>query len=199
MKKQLVISIIVCSLIMLTACGEQKETNEPGPLDGLFAGTELSYDEYKFIMEHIVDRAREMEIENKELEKWVIRVIGDERLMNKRDLTKEEAMEKADYNLKYYEAFMSVAENKYNVSVSEDELDAWIKEGPDQSEFPQQKAYAEALNMTLEELNHEYDRDLYKQTIMMEKLQPVLQEAYGTTDGDEVGEKFNEEIEGQIK
>ncbi len=199
MKKQLIISIIVCSLIMLTACGEQKETNEPGPLDGLFAGTELSYEEYKFIMEHIVDRAKKMEIEDKVIEKWVIRAIGDERLMNKRDLTKEEALEKAEDNHNYYEAFISVAENIYGISVSEEELDAWIAEGPDQSEFPQQKAYAEALGMTLEELNHEYDRDLYKQTVMMEKLQPVLQKEYGTTDGDEVNKKFNEEIEDQLK
>lgn len=199
MKKQLIISIIVCSLIMLTACGEQKETNEAGPLDGLFAGTELSYDEYKFIMEHIVDRAKKMEIENKELEKWVIRALGDERLMNKRDLTKEEALEKAEYNLNYYETFMSLAENEYNVTVSEEELDAWITAGPDQNEFPQQKAYAEALDITIEELNHEYDRDLYKQTMLMEKLQPVLQEEFGTTDGNEINEKFNEEIENQMK
>lgn len=199
MKKQLVISFIVCSLIMLTACAEQKETNEPGPLDGLFAGTELSYEEYKFIMEHIVDRVKKMNIDDSLLEKWVVRAVGDERLMNKRDLTKEEAHEKAEYNLKHYEAFMNLAENKYHISVTEEELDAWIEEGPDQSEFPQQKAYAEALGLTMKELNHEHDRDLYKQTMVMEKLQLVLHEEYDTTDAEEVRDRFNEEVVDQMK
>ncbi|WP_404350812.1 hypothetical protein LG311_07265 [Sutcliffiella horikoshii] len=202
MNKKLIIFIIVCTLTLLTACQEQKETNEAneaGPLDGLFAGSELSYEEYKFIMEYIVDRAKEMEIENKELEKWVIRAIGDERLMNKRDLTKEEALEEAEYNQKYYETFMSVAKTKYNVTVTEEELDNWIAEGPDQSDVPQHKAYAEALGLTLEELNHDYDRDLYEQTMVMEKLQPMLHEEYDTTDVDEVRDRFNKEVEEQMK
>ncbi|MGD7052548.1 hypothetical protein [Sutcliffiella horikoshii] len=202
MNKKRIIFIIVCTLTLLTACQEQKETNEAneaGPLDGLFAGSELSYEEYKFIMEFIVDRTKEMEIEDKKLEKWVIRAIGDERLMNKRDLTKEEALEKAAYNLKYYETFMSVAENKYNVTVTEEELDNWIAEGPDQSDVPQHKAYAEALGLTLEELNHDYDRDLYEQTMVMEKLQPLLHEEYDTSDVDEVRDRFNKEVEEQMK
>ena len=202
MNKKLIIFIIVCTLTLLTACQEQKETNEAneaGPLDGLFAGSELSYEEYKFILEYIVDRAKEMEIENKELEKWVIRAIGDERLMNKRDLTKEEALEEAEYNHKYYETFMSVAKTKYNVTVTEEELDNWITEGPDQSDVPQHKAYAEALGLTLEELNHDYDRDLYEQTMVMEKLQPILHEEYDTTDVDEVRDRFNKEVEEQMK
>ncbi|TYS71015.1 hypothetical protein FZC76_03735 [Sutcliffiella horikoshii] len=199
MKKNIIIFIIVCSLTLLTACQEQKETNEAGPLDGLFAGSELSYEEYKFIMEYIVDRAKEMEIENKELEKWVIRAIGDERLMNKRDLTKEEALEEAEYNQKYYETFMSIAENKYNVSVTEEELDTWISEGPDQSDIPQHKAYAEALSLTIKELNHNYDRDLYEQTMVMEKLQPLLHEKYDTADVDEVRNELNKEVEEQMK
>ncbi len=202
MNKKRIIFIIVCTLTLLTACQEQKETNEAneaGPLDGLFAGSELSYEEYKFIMEFIVDRTKEMEIEDKKLEKWVIRAIGDERLMNKRDLTKEEALEKAEYNLKYYETFMSVAENKYNVTVTEEELDNWIAEGPDQSDVPQHKAYAEALGLTLEELNHDYDRDLYEQTMVMEKLQPLLHEEYDTSDVDEVRDRFNKEVEEQMK
>ncbi|ART75899.1 hypothetical protein B4U37_07585 [Sutcliffiella horikoshii] len=202
MNKKRIIFIIVCTLTLLTACQEQKETNdaiEAGPLDGLFAGSELSYEEYKFIMEFIVDRTKKMEIEDKKLEKWVIRAIGDERLMNKRDLTKEEALEKAEYNLKYYETFMSVAENKYNVTVTEEELDNWIAEGPDQSDVPQHKAYAEALDMTLVELNHDYDRDLYEQTMVMEKLQHVLIEKYETSDLEEVKNKFNKEVEAQMK
>lgn len=199
MNKKLIIFIIVSSLSMLTACQEQKETNEQGPLEGLFAGTELSYEEYTFIMEYIVDRVTEMEIENKELEKWVIRAVGDERLMNKRDLTKEEALEKAKYNQKYYETFMSVSENKYKVTVTEEELDTWITEGPDQSDIPQHKAYAEALGLTLEELNHDYDRDLYEQTMVMEKLQPLLHEEYDTNDANEVRDRFHKEIEEQMK
>ncbi|NLP50813.1 hypothetical protein [Bacillus sp. RO1] len=199
MKKNLFIFIIVCSLTLLTACQEQKDTNEAGPLDGLFAGSELSYEEYKFIMEYIVDRAKSMKIENKKLEKWVIRAIGDERLMNKRDLTKEEALETAKYNMKYYDTFMTVAENKYKVTVTEEELDTWITQGPDQSDVPQHKAYAEALDLTLEELNHDYDRDLYEQTMVMEKLQLVLQKEYDTSDDNEIRDRFHQEVEEQMK
>jgi hypothetical protein len=201
MKKMLGILNIVSLVILLTACLEQTENRdaEPAPLEGLFSGTELSYNEYRFILEDVVDRAEDMNLDDDLLKKWVIRALGDEKLMNKRDLTKEEAVEKAEYNYQYHKAWIAVAEDTYGITVTEEEVDAWIKEGPDQSDIPQHKAYADSLGLTLEELNHEYDRDLYTQSVMMDTLLPLLKEAYGTSDSGEIAEMYDGEVKKKMK
>ncbi|QFT88479.1 hypothetical protein FIU87_07480 [Bacillus sp. THAF10] len=198
MKKLLYTIIIVCIFIMLIGCQQQEESNEGGPLDGLFQGLDLSYNEYKYIFEDVVQRGKSMNVDNG-LEKWVIRALGDEKLTNKRDLTKEEATKQAEYAKSYYEALEEVSEEKYNISISDAELDEWISNGPDQHEFPQQRAYAEALGLTVKQLNHEYDKDLYHQTVLYERLIPVLQKEYGTQDGEILREKFHKEVEDAMK
>ncbi|CAG9620512.1 hypothetical protein [Sutcliffiella rhizosphaerae] len=199
MKKHLVTSIIVCSLLLLTACQQEEIINEPAPLDGLFDGMELSYNEYKFILDDVVERGKKMELEDKDLEKWVIRAIGDEKLMNKRDLSEEEAIEKGEYAKQYYEALVEISTTKYSVTISDKELGTWIEEEVEPHEFPQQKAYADALNLTIKELNHEYDRDLYRQTMIYEKIFPLLQDEYDTNDSDVIREEFHKEVENTMK
>ncbi|WP_223700608.1 hypothetical protein [Sutcliffiella deserti] len=200
MEKLLVILFIVISPLMLTACQEQNDdTNETAPLENLFSQTDLSYGEYVFIFEDIVNRTKSMNIEDESLEKWVIRALGDEKISNKRDLTKEEALEIAKENQELNTAWLAVAEKQYNVMVTEEELDNWIEEGPDQDIFPQQKAYAEALGLTVYQLNHGYDRELYEQTLVWEKLFSRLTEEYHTEDQNELLRQYQKEVKQEVE
>lgn len=193
------IFIIVIFLLMLIGCEEQVAPSEEAPLKNLFAHTDLNYGEYVFIFEDVVERARQMDIEDKALEKWVIRALGDEKLSNKRDLTAKEAIKSAKEGQMENLAWIKVAEEKYGVKVTQEELDQWIAAGPDQNEIPQQKAFAEALKLSLTELNHEFDRELYKQTLTWEKLIPVLEKKYETNDHEVLLDKYMEQVEQEKK
>ncbi|MCA1319298.1 hypothetical protein LC085_05165 [Bacillus tianshenii] len=195
MKKLSGIFNIVIFLLLLIGCQERNEPTRDAPLDNFFANTELNYGEYVVIFEDVVARAHAMGLEDKSLEKWVIRALGDEKLSNKRDLTQDEALKIAKENLAENQAWITVADEKYDVKVSEEELDQWISEGPDQSEIPQQKAFADALELSLVELNHEFDRELYKQTLLWEKLMPVLEKKYETEDQEALLDKFMKQVD----
>ncbi|MBM7622212.1 hypothetical protein JOC95_004127 [Bacillus tianshenii] len=195
MKKLSGIFNIVIFLFLLIGCQERNEPTRDAPLDNFFANTELNYGEYVVIFEDVVARAHAMGLEDKSLEKWVIRALGDEKLSNKRDLTQDEALKIAKENLAENQAWIIVANEKYDVKVSEEELDQWISEGPDQSEIPQQKAFADALELSLVELNHEFDRELYKQTLLWEKLIPVLEKKYETEDQEALLDKFMKQVD----
>ncbi|MGM0836706.1 MAG: hypothetical protein ACQEV7_11135 [Bacillota bacterium] len=199
MKKQSIIFIIVIFLLLLIGCQEQNEPTTDAPLDNFFANTELNYGEYVFIFEDVVARAKAFDLEDKTLEKWVIRALGDEKLSNKRDLTPDEALKIAKKNQVENQAWITVAEEKYEVKVTEEELDQWISAGPDQTDIPQQKAFADALKLSLEELNHEFDRELYKQTLSWEKLIPVLEKKYETKDQEVLLDKYMEQVEQEKK
>jgi plasmid maintenance system antidote protein VapI len=199
MKKQSIIFIIVIFLLLLIGCQEQNEPTTDAPLNNFFANTELNYGEYVFIFEDVVERARALDLKDKTLEKWVIRALGDEKLSNKRDLTQDEALKIAKKNQAENQAWITVAEEKYEVKVTEEELDQWISAGPDQSEIPQQKAFADALKLSIEDLNHEFDRELYKQTLLWEKLIPVLEKKYETKDREVLLDKYMEQVEQEKK
>ncbi|WP_211279040.1 hypothetical protein [Sutcliffiella halmapala] len=195
MKKQLCIFIIVSFLVLLTACQEQNDPAEKAPLENLFAQSELSYGEYLVIFKDVVSRVDAMNIQDPELKRWVIRAIGDEKLTNKRDLSEAEAMEKAQENYQQNKAWMTVAEKKYGITISDEELDIWLEEGPDQADIPLQKAYADALGLTIKELNRNFDRELYEPTLLWEKLIPVLEEEHGTTEREKLLEAFEKEVD----
>lgn len=55
----------------------------------------------------------------------------------------------------------TIAKDEYGITVTAEEIDAYINEGPDTSELPQHLAYADALGLTLKELNHNFDRYIY--------------------------------------
>jgi plasmid maintenance system antidote protein VapI len=184
---------------LLIGCQEQNEPTTDAPLNNFFANTELNYGEYVFIFEDLVERARALDLKDKTLEKWVIRALGDEKISNKRDLTQDEALKIAKKNQAENQAWITVAEEKYEVKVTEEELDQWISAGPDQSEIPQQKAFADALKLSIEDLNHEFDRELYKQTLLWEKLIPVLEKKYETKDREVLLDKYMEQVEQEKK
>ncbi|MDR7074669.1 hypothetical protein [Fictibacillus barbaricus] len=97
------------------------------------------------------------------------------------------------------EVWKSIAKNKYKVSTTQKEVDNYIKEGPDTSDLPQHRAFADAMGLSLEELNHNFDRDIYEKNVIWLKLKPKLEKKYNTTNNNEQIEKYNEEVEKQLK
>ncbi|WBL17229.1 hypothetical protein [Sutcliffiella sp. NC1] len=190
------IAILVVSIV-LSACQQAElEENTPAPLEHLFLNADLNYEEYKIILQDVVQNVKNMDIDDPNLEKWVIRVIGDEKLMNKRDLSKEEALQSATERYEYITVWKDHARTTYNIVLTDEEVNTWIENNVVTSEdIPQQKAFAEALGLTIEQLIVEWDRDLYEQQVYWEKLIPLLEEKYETSDLQVLSEKYESEIE----
>lgn len=74
--------------------------------------------------------------------------------------------------------FIQHAKEKYNIAYTDAELDDWIANGPDLSADEYHIAYAKGLGLTLYQLNHEFDRDLYEKNMVWELLMPKVAERY---------------------
>lgn len=83
-------------------------------------------------------------------------------------------IEQADFE----RAWLTHAKDEYGVVVTDEEVDGWIERGPDAEVVESQRRYAEAKEMSVYELNHNYDRDQYIKWVVWEKLIPLITERY---------------------
>ncbi len=156
-----------------------------------------TYEDYKRVLEGAVAEANELEKDGK-LNKWIIRILAQEKLNYETDLTDEQVVKLAEKAMEEDKVWKSVAEDKYGITVSEAEVDRYIKEGPDTFDLPQMQAYADALGLSLEELNHNFDKNIYEKNVIWLKLKPELEKKYGITDNNKQVEKYEEEVEKQL-
>ncbi len=84
------------------------------------------------------------------------------------------ATEQADFE----RAWLTHAKDEYGVVVTDEEVDGWIERGPDAEVVESQRRYAEAKEMSVYELNHNYDRDQYMKWVVWERLIPLITERY---------------------
>ena len=75
-------------------------------------------------------------------------------------------------------AWLTHAKDEYGVVVTDEEVDGWIERGPDAEVVESQRRYAEAKEMSVYELNHNYYRDQYVKWVVWEKLIPLITERY---------------------
>ncbi|TYR75797.1 hypothetical protein FZC79_09255 [Rossellomorea vietnamensis] len=154
-------------------------------------------EDYKKVFDEAVSEANKLE-SDEQLNKWIIRTLANEKLLYETELTDEEVLDLAEREMEEYEVWISIAKEEYGITVTDEEIDEFIKEGPDTSDLPQHQAYADALGLTLEELNHDFDRDLYKKNVIWLKLKPQLEKKYGTNDNNKQIEKYEEEVKKKI-
>lgn len=116
-------------------------------------------------------------IENEEIQKWIIRVIMEKEVSGEK-IDVYEAQKMAVEKIMYENAWLNVALENYGITYTQEEVDTWIKNGP--GKYPLQEMYiqAEALNLTFEELIYDYDRDFYVKWVVWDKLYPILAEKY---------------------
>lgn len=79
---------------------------------------------------------------------------------------------------------LSIAEEEYHVTVSQAEVNAYIEKHIAPVVVKEKEAYAQALGLTLYELDYAFDRDIYVMDTLWSKLNPVLYERYPQQEGE---------------
>lgn len=195
--------IIYCAVgfFLFTGCQSNKTDKEEVNIKDNEELKEIAdtytYEDYKKVFEKAVSEASDFEAD-KGLNKWLIRILAQEKLSYETELTDEQVIQLAEGAMEEDKVWKSIARDDYGVTVTEAEVDKYIKEGPDTLDLPQMKAYADALGLSIKELNHNFDRDIYEKNAIWLKLKPELEKKYDITDNNEQVEKYEEEVENQL-
>ncbi|GKV66530.1 MULTISPECIES: hypothetical protein [unclassified Sporosarcina] len=86
-------------------------------------------------------------------------------------------------NGRYWDA-LRIAEEEYGVKVEEEEVTEFIKEYAAAVRSKEKERYAEVLDLTLEELDYQFDRDFYVMDLLWKKLMPLVEEKYPMQEGE---------------
>ncbi|PFA62977.1 hypothetical protein CN378_18220 [Bacillus sp. AFS015802] len=156
-----------------------------------------TYDDYKRVFDDVISEAEGLE-KNEKLNKWIIRILAAEKLSYQTDLTEDQVVQLAEKAMKEDNVWKSIAQEEYGISATEKEVDTYIQTGPDTSDLPQHRAFADALALSLKELNHEFDYDIYEKEVMWLKLVPQLKKKYDSTDNNTLVEEYEEEVKKQV-
>lgn len=151
------------------------------------------YEDYKKIYDAVLIEVEHFETEDSVLKKWLIRTLAAEKLYYENDLTDDQVLGLAKQAMEEDKAWKELANDKYNVTVSEEEIDTYISGLPN-LDLPQTQAYADALGLTIEELNATFDRDIYEKNAIWLKLKPKLEEKYDTDDNNLLIKKYEAEV-----
>ncbi|WP_404408170.1 hypothetical protein [Jeotgalibacillus malaysiensis] len=196
MKEQIYL-LFIATIFFLSGCApeesavadiEMKSNEELSVMTDSF-----TQDDFYNKLSHVMEEAENFEAEG-DLEKWIIRTLSEEALYYAEDLTEDEIIVIAKERLTEDQVWKEIAEKKYGVTVSEEELNQYIDNITQSFESPLQLAYADVLGLTVEQLNHGFDLDVYEKNLLWEKLKPKLEEEYGTSDSNKLVERYNEEV-----
>ncbi|WP_153733307.1 hypothetical protein [Sporosarcina obsidiansis] len=79
---------------------------------------------------------------------------------------------------------LRMAKDVYGISVSQEEVTSYIDQNVSTVRNEEKRKYAEALGLTLKELDYEFDRDFYVMAVLWEKLIPRIAEDYPKLEGE---------------
>ncbi|MCC5891558.1 hypothetical protein [Exiguobacterium sp.] len=158
---------------------------------------EYTFDDYKKAFDEVVIEANRLDVEEP-LRKWVIRTLAEEKLYYETDLTDAQVIALSTEAMRQDAAWKTVAKEQYNIHVSAEEVDQFIQQGPDQSDLPNHLAYASALGLSLHQLNHQFDRDLYEKNTIWLKLKLELEKKYRTDDNNELVDRYEAEVNAEL-
>ncbi|TCI35154.1 hypothetical protein EVJ29_10955 [Exiguobacterium sp. SH4S7] len=197
-------SFLLCTLsfvIFTTAC--QSATSSPLTIDMKSEEEQrqivdnFAFEDYKALFDDVIIEANQFDVEEP-LRKWVIRTLSQEKLYYETDLTDEQVITLSTEAMKHDIAWKMVAKEQYNIHVTEEEIDRYIQQGPDRSDLPSHLAYASALGLSLQQLNHQFDRDLYEKNTIWLKLKLELEKKYQTDDNNELVDCYEAEVNAQL-
>ncbi|MFG6494790.1 hypothetical protein P8610_05490 [Fictibacillus sp. UD] len=157
-----------------------------------------TFNDYKKVFHNAISEAGKMADGDERLNKWLIRTLVQEKLYYETELTEKQAVHLAKNAMDEDKAWKTIAKQKYGVTATEEEVDQFIKAGPDQSDLPKHLAYADALGLSLAQLNHQFDRDLYEKNVMWLKLKPKLEKKYGVSSNNALVEKYESEVKKKV-
>lgn len=90
-------------------------------------------------------------------------------------------------------AALAIAENEYGIHVTEEEVTAYIKQNVATLWNQEKRKFAKALNLTLNELDYQFDRDVYVMDVLWQKVLPIVMEEYPRQRG-EGGQAYRKRI-----
>ncbi|MEV9641329.1 hypothetical protein ABZ756_11525 [Mammaliicoccus sciuri] len=197
---------LVIAASVLIKQSASSEQNEPKP--------ELTVQDYAQMNVAVEDVLKEMPEITEELERIHLGHIEDgiEELLSvtkaefrirvENNLTKQEHSTEfmramAEKETGRYVDALRVAKEEYGIRVAEEEVTEFIKKNVAIVRSKEKKNYAEALGLTLYQLDYQFDRDFYVMDVLWEKLMPIVTKNYPKQDGESeqaYGERAKEEF-----
>ncbi|MBY0223598.1 MULTISPECIES: hypothetical protein [Sporosarcina] len=184
---------LVIAASVLIKQSASSEQNEPKP--------ELTVHDYAQMNVAVEDVLKEMPEITEELERIHLGHIEDgmEELLSvkkaefrirvENNLTKQEHSTEfmramAEKETGRYVDALRVAKEEYGIRVAEEEVTEFIKKNVANVRSKEKKNYAEALGLTLYQLDYQFDRDFYVMDVLWEKLTPLVMEKIPKQDGE---------------
>lgn len=204
MKKYYQLLILsLAAILFVVGCDSQKKSQINIEMKSIEEQIEMvksfTYNDYKKLFMEVVAEAKNIGEEDEQLNKWIIRTLGEEKLYYKTKLTQDQVVQLAQQQMDELTAWKSVAIEEYGITISDEDVDKFIVEGPDKSDLINHLAYADALGLTLHELNRHFDIDLHERNVIWDKLLPLLEKKYGTSDNNLLVQKYAVEVKKKLK
>lgn len=159
--------------------------------------------DYKKMAEGGLARSKKLAPSDRDLRKWIIRIHMHHEIRGEK-VEDKALLQDAKSALARRTAWFKYVENQYKVKSSKSEIDAYIKKEAKNS--AETKEIAEALGMTAEYMNNEYERDQYHQQLLWTKLIPELKKKFPKKEGESdeahitrINTEFNKELDAFIK
>jgi len=99
----------------------------------------------------------------------------------------------AEKQTDHYQDALEIAEEAYGITVTEDEIDAYIKENVSTVWDAEKRKYAKSLQLTLNELDYYFDRDVYVMNVLWERVLPLVMQEFPRERG-ESGQAYGKRI-----
>jgi hypothetical protein len=151
---------------------------------------------YSYIFKESINLAGSMNIQNKDLETMVVKLIAKRKIENENmKINKTELLKEAERELTNLNSFLLVARQSYNIKISDDDIKNHLENGTKGS-FNDSflYGYAQAMGTTTRDLIFHYDRASFEKELTIKKLMPKLREKYNSLDDSVVIKKYYDEV-----
>ncbi|ARD48486.1 hypothetical protein [Sporosarcina sp. P33] len=103
----------------------------------------------------------------------------------------------AEKQTDHYQEALEVAEEAYGITITEDEIDNYIKENVSTIWDAEKRKYAKTLQLSLNELDYQFDRDVYVMDVLWQKVLPIVMQEFPRQRGESglaYGKRLKEEF-----
>ncbi|WP_215142740.1 hypothetical protein [Exiguobacterium qingdaonense] len=140
---------------------------------------------------------------NNEFERKLAERMYVEKKMYEEAVDVEQLLIRAKKQASFDRAWLAHAKGEYGIVVTDEAIDEWIEKGPDSEVIESQSRYAEAKEMSVYELNHDYYRDQYVKWVVWEALIPLVTKRYEASseqvlDNNRLIELYEQEVENSL-
>lgn len=197
---------IITVIGLLMACNNEKETIKTSVEEEQLPLIEFDYSKIDTSVTKVLNEMEnfsiEVNLDGKEVNKIALTEFFDvektkfrmriENEIGSSNMYKDVEIDAESYVNNYLKA-LTKADEKYGVTVTQEEVTKFIDENIALVSLEERSKYAQALGITRYELDYVFDRDIYIMDTLWEKLIPVLMGKYPELTLDEIKEIFYNE------